>query len=287
MRNRRGRCGRCQRQTDPYTLESNKRELVCTTVLLSELNWFISGGKYQPEWKKRKVCQFLKVQRGEGEKCFAAFPSSMPNCSEPFSICNPESTWKNFAWSKSNMNGDVSAGVHALIFGVYAENKCMLFVSCAPLCAACTYLWGRKGRKWKKKKKWRTGQYPRPSVGTHYALVMVFATHDRLHSLSFPVACSNIHLFPFSLSPGAAHTQTQKELTTFKAPRKRKKKISENMIRGSEAMALNALCIWLLSKTKKSYKVAGQCWLVELLYRTRNYQLKPWWKSSCSHREAC
>lgn len=66
MRNRRGRCGRCQRQTDPYTLESNKRELVCTTVLLSELNWFISGGKYQPEWKKRKVCQFLKVQRGEG-----------------------------------------------------------------------------------------------------------------------------------------------------------------------------------------------------------------------------
>lgn len=116
------------------------RELVCTTVLLSELNWFISGGKYQPEWKKRKVCQFLKVQRGEGEKCFAAFPSSMPNCSEPFSICNPESTWKNFAWSKSNMNGDVSAGVHALIFGVYAENKCMLFVSCAPLCAVCTFV---------------------------------------------------------------------------------------------------------------------------------------------------
>lgn len=140
MRNRRGRCGRCQRQTDPYTLESNKRELVCTTVLLSELNWFISGGKYQPEWKKRKVCQFLKVQRGEGEKWFAAFPSSMPNCSEPFSICNPESTWKNFAWSKSNMNGDVSAGVHALIFGVYAENKCMLFVSCAPLCAVCTFV---------------------------------------------------------------------------------------------------------------------------------------------------
>lgn len=140
MRNRRGRCGRCQRQTDPYTLESNKRELVCTTVLLSELNWFISGGKYQPEWKKRKVCQFLKVQRGEGEKCFAAFPSSMPNCSEPFSICNPESTWKNFAWSKSNMNGDVSAGVHALIFGVYAENKCMLFVSCAPLCAVYTFV---------------------------------------------------------------------------------------------------------------------------------------------------
>lgn len=31
------------------------------------------------------------------------------------------------------------------------------------------------------------------------------------------------------------------------------------MIRGSEVMALNALCIWLLSKTKKSYKVAGQC----------------------------
>lgn len=160
------------------------------------------------------------------------------------------------------------------------------FVCCVHICEGL-YLWGRKGRKWKKKKKWRTGQYPRPSVGTHYALVMVFATHDRLHSLSFPVACSNIHLFPFSLSPGAAHTQTQKELTTFKTPRKRKKKISENMIRGSEAMALNALCIWLLSKTKKSYKLAIQCWLVELLYRTRNYQLKPWWKSSCSHREAC
>lgn len=31
------------------------------------------------------------------------------------------------------------------------------------------------------------------------------------------------------------------------------------MIRGSEAMALNALCIWLLSKTKKSYKLAIQC----------------------------
>lgn len=127
------------------------------------------------------------------------------------------------------MNGDVSAGVHALISGVYAENKCMLVVSCAPLCAVYTFVRVYicdEGKK--KKKKWRTGQYPRPSVGTHYALVMVFATHDRLHSLSFPVARSNIHLFSFSLSPGAAHKHKHKRNSTFKTPRKRKRNLRKH-----------------------------------------------------------
>lgn len=51
------------------------------------------------------------------------------------------------------MNGDVSAGVHALISGVYAENKCMLVVSCAPLCAVYTFVRLYICEEGKKKKK--------------------------------------------------------------------------------------------------------------------------------------
>lgn len=51
------------------------------------------------------------------------------------------------------MNGDVSAGVHALISGVYAENKCMLVVSFAPLCAVYTFVRVYICEEGKKKKK--------------------------------------------------------------------------------------------------------------------------------------
>lgn len=40
----------------------------------------------------------------------------------------------------------------------------------------------------------------RLSAGTHYALVMVFATHSRLHSLSFP-SCTPAHPSPLVLPP--------------------------------------------------------------------------------------
>lgn len=68
------------------------------------------------------------------------------------------------------MNGDVSAGVHALIFGMYAENKCMLFVSCAPLCAVYTFVRvyiceeGKDGSKRRKKSDGRVN-IPVPLLG--------------------------------------------------------------------------------------------------------------------------
>lgn len=86
----------------------------------------------------------------------------------------------------------------------------MFTLECA--CRAWTHLWEFVFVRNEGRGKWRTGQYPRPSVGTHYELVMVFATHGRLHSLSFPAARCSIHLFSFSLSPGTAHTHTKKIL---------------------------------------------------------------------------
>lgn len=68
----------------------------------------------------------------------------------------------------------------------------------------CTHLWVCIWRRRKEREseleKVTDGSISSPSVGTHYALVMVFATHGRLHSLSFPAARHGIHLFSFSLS---------------------------------------------------------------------------------------
>lgn len=105
---------------------------------------------------------------------------------------------------KDAQNTCVHVQMHVSIVGL------MFTLECASLyaCQAWTHLWDfvfvRKEGRRKKGKKWQTGQYPRPSVGTHYELVMVFATHGRLHSLSFPAAQRSIHLFSFSLSPGTA-----------------------------------------------------------------------------------
>lgn len=87
--------------------------------------------------------------------------------------------------------------------------KCLFVLSVSPVyiivCSVhtCISKPGRKekGRKMKKKKNVMDKSISsHPSIGTHYALVMVFATHSRLHSLSFPAARPSIHLLSFKLS---------------------------------------------------------------------------------------
>lgn len=81
----------------------------------------------------------------------------------------------------------------------------------------CVHTSAREWREVKggEEKKWRAGQYPRFSFGTHYALVMVFATHGRLHSLSLSLylSLSVASIFSHSgLSPGTKpHTHKQKK----------------------------------------------------------------------------
>lgn len=75
---------------------------------------------------------------------------------------------------------------------------------CTRVCSVSTAVWtnlearerGREGGA-----EVTDGSISRLSAGTHYALVMVFATHSRLHSLSFPAALRCIHLRRSGLPP--------------------------------------------------------------------------------------